>query len=135
MRVKQLIPMLNVSDIQRSLAFYQDIAGFELISPPETVTEWEWAHLRANQAQLMLSGSGGPPPVPESPKQEEHENWPVIFYFYPDDVAALHAGLIRQGYRPSPLRVTFYGMKEFDLYDPDGHLLSFGQETDEPPTE
>jgi hypothetical protein len=25
-------------------------------------------------------------------------------------------------------------MKEFSLLDPDGHMLTFGQDTDEPPT-
>jgi hypothetical protein len=27
-----------------------------------------------------------------------------------------------------------YGMQEFELRDPDGHILWFGQETDERPT-
>jgi hypothetical protein len=32
------------------------------------------------------------------------------------------------------LYVTFYRMKEFSLLDPGGHRLTFGQDTDEPPT-
>jgi hypothetical protein len=32
------------------------------------------------------------------------------------------------------LCVTFYQMKEFSCLDPDGHMLTFGQHTDEPPT-
>ena len=60
--------------------------------------------------------------------------WPTIFYFYPDDVSALHAHVHREGYRPTPLQVTFYGMREFSLQDPDGHVLSFGQDADEQAT-
>jgi catechol 2,3-dioxygenase-like lactoylglutathione lyase family enzyme len=33
MRIKRLTPMLNVSDIERSLDFYQKLAGFELVAP------------------------------------------------------------------------------------------------------
>jgi hypothetical protein len=32
------------------------------------------------------------------------------------------------------LRITVYGMKEFELRDPDGIWLWFGQGTSEPPT-
>ena len=39
-----------------------------------------------------------------------------------------------KGHEVSDLAVRFYGMKEFELLDPDGHVLVFGQETDEPVT-
>jgi hypothetical protein len=32
------------------------------------------------------------------------------------------------------LRVTVYGMKEFEVRDPENDWLWFGQETDDPPT-
>jgi hypothetical protein len=32
------------------------------------------------------------------------------------------------------LRVTVYRMKEFSCLDPDGHMLTFGQDPDEAPT-
>jgi uncharacterized glyoxalase superfamily protein PhnB len=49
-------------------------------------------------------------------------------------VVALHAEAKGKAFQVSDLRVTFYGMKEFEVRDPDGHILWFGQETDEPPT-
>ncbi len=55
-------------------------------------------------------------------------NWRSIFYFYPDDVMGLYAHVIAQGFKPTPLVVTTYGMREFSLIDPDGHVLSFGQD-------
>jgi hypothetical protein len=42
---------------------------------------------------------------------------------------------LERGPAASDRRVTFYRMKEFTLRDPDGPILWFGQETDEPPTE
>ena len=47
MRIKRLTPMLNVSDIERSLDFYQKLAGFELVSPRQAVDEWRWAWIRS----------------------------------------------------------------------------------------
>ena len=51
-----------------------------------------------------------------------------------DDVVGLHRDLAGRGVDVGPLCVTVYHMKEFSCLDPDGHMLTFGQETDEPPT-
>jgi hypothetical protein len=52
----------------------------------------------------------------------------------PGNVVGLHAEAKRKEFQVSDVRVTFYGMKEFEVRDPDGHILWFGQGTDEPPT-
>jgi catechol 2,3-dioxygenase-like lactoylglutathione lyase family enzyme len=134
-RIKRLTPMLNVADIERSLSFYQAIAGFELVSPRGALEQWRWTHIRAGECELMLSESGGParPPAPVDAAEEE-DGWPAIYYCYPEDVTALSGEIRRQGFQPSDLRVTVYGMKEFELRDPDGHILWFGQAADEPHT-
>ena len=49
-------------------------------------------------------------------------------------MVALHRELTRAGIEVGELSVTFYRMKEFSFLDPDGHTLTFGQGTDEPPT-
>ena len=134
MRLKRLTPMLNVSDIERSLDFYREIVGFELASPRQAVEEWRWAWIKAGDCELMLSESGGPANQVAQTDPSHDEGWPAIYYFYPEDVVALHADVKRKGFQVSDLRVTFYGMKEFEVRDPDGHILWFGQATDEPPT-
>ena len=42
-----------------------------------------------------------------------------------------HLQQAAKGFGVSDMRVAFYGMKEFDMVDPSGHVLWFGQETDE----
>jgi catechol 2,3-dioxygenase-like lactoylglutathione lyase family enzyme len=134
MRIKRLTPMLNVSDIERSLDFYQKLAGFELVSPREKVAQWRWAWIKSGDGELMLSESGGPATRVDQSDSSRDKGWPAIYYFYPENVVDLHAEVKRQAFQVSDLRVTFYGMKEFEVQDPDGHILWFGQETDEPPT-
>lgn len=131
MALKNLIPLLNVSDIEASLDFYRDALGFQVVSNPQAVKEWRWATIRSGWTELMLSQTGSGPGLSSSPDPRANTNWPTIFYFYPDDVARLYAQVVARGYQPSPLIDTVYGMREFSLPDPDGHLLSFGEASDE----
>ena len=131
MTLTRLIPMLNVSNIDKSVGFYREALGFEVVSDPALVSEWRWATIRSGDVELMLSETGSAPGLRTTVDPHANTSWPVIFYFYPDDVSALFAEVIRKGYQSTPLEVTHYGMLEFSLQDPDGHVLSFGQDADE----
>ena len=124
--------MLAVSDIRRSLDFYRDALGFELVSEADKVDEWNWCTLRhggsdSNKVELMLAGTEDGPQLLAQVKNAEH-HFSAIYYFYPDDVRALHKDLSSKSYELTPLEETFYGMLEFTMKDPDGHMLSFGQD-------
>ena len=131
MQLKHLVPMLNVSDIDKSLEFYRGGLGFEVVSDPAAVRQWRWATIRSGHTELMLSESRREPGNPWIADPHEDTDWPVIFYFYPDDVMRLYAQVLAEGYKPTAMRVTHYGMREFSLVDPDGHVLSFGQDADQ----
>jgi catechol 2,3-dioxygenase-like lactoylglutathione lyase family enzyme len=133
--IQDLIPMLNVEDVERSVAFYQEVLGFELGCPEERIREWRWASLRKNGANLMLAEMGGPGLSAPRQGQPPEDAWPAEFYFYIKGVEAFHAVLREKGQSVSGLQVTFYGMKEFRLHDPDGHRLCFGEDTEEPAPE
>lgn len=132
MALTRLVPMLHVSDIRRSMAFYCDQLGFRLLSPEGLLDGIGWGHIRLDGVELMLTNglAGGPIRRPG----DRDERWPVMFYFYPDDVVGLHRDLAGRGVDVGSLCVTVYHMKEFSCLDPDGHMLTFGQATDEPPT-
>ena len=126
MSFNRLTPMLNVSNIEASLAFYRDALGFEVVSPAELVSEWRWATIGAGAVELMLSESGGCSGLEQGTDPHADESWPTIFYFYPQDLDALHRQATAAGYAPQEIKITCYGMREFSLQDPDGHMLSFG---------
>lgn len=130
MKLKNMIPMLNISDIDASLCFYKTALGFEVVSDPAAVAEWRWATIRSGQTELMLSETGHPLNLQQPIDPQQSTSWPTIFYFYPDDVDALHQHLLTLGLHPTELINTHYGMREFSLQDPDGHMLSFGQDLD-----
>ncbi|WP_421863977.1 VOC family protein [Motiliproteus sp.] len=127
MKLKTMIPMLNISHIETSLAFYQTALGFEVVSDPNAISEWRWATIRSGDVELMLSQTSYLLNLTRPVDPQQSTCWPTIFYFYPDDVQALHRRLLGLGYQPTELIETIYGMREFSLQDPDGHMLSFGE--------
>ena len=127
MTLHNLIPMLNVGDIEASLDFYREALDFEVVSDPAAVKQWRWATIRSGYTELMLSQSETPPRI-EPIEPQRSSAWTCLFYFYPDDVSRLYAQVIARGYRPTAMIDTHYGMREFSLQDPDGHMLSFGQD-------
>ena len=128
MKLKSLIPMLNVADINVSLAFYDNALNFKVVSDPSKVDEWKWATIRSGGIELMLSENQSAKKSPEDLLSGASDNWPAIYYFYVDDVESLFNHLKTKGFEPDALEDTFYSMREFSLRDPDGHLLSFGEE-------
>lgn len=127
MALKSLVPMLSVSDLATTMAFYSDRLGFRVRAtfgdPPV------WCTLERDGVKLMFNQ----PPAAEMAALPRHARDYQVFYFYPDDVEALHAAWRADGLSVTDLRVTDYGMKEFELRDPDGIWLWFGQDTDEAP--
>jgi uncharacterized glyoxalase superfamily protein PhnB len=129
-RFEALVPMVLCDDVQDSIEFYTGVLGFTVKSRLDDVGKTGWAFLEHGRVQLMLaSPSGIDDPVKVDGKYPQ-----AIYYFYPEDVVALRDSIIAGGHAVSDLRVTFYEMKEFDMVDPSGHVLWFGQETDEPIT-
>ncbi len=128
MKLTSLVPMLNVSNIHQSLKFYDEAFGFKVVSDPNMVQEWKWATLRSGDTELMIAETGGNPNLPRGIDSHSDSNWPCVFYFYPDSVVDLYNHVIACGFKPTALETTFYGMKEFGIQDPDGHLLCFSQD-------
>jgi uncharacterized glyoxalase superfamily protein PhnB len=129
MQLKQLTPMLSVSDLRRTMAYYCDQLGFRCTGTfgnPDPV----WCHLERDGVRLMFNQ----PPAADMAQLPRRAKDFQVFYVYPDDVAALHGALRAKGLAVTDLRVTVYGMKEFELRDPDGYWLWFGQSTTEPAT-
>lgn len=50
-----------------------------------------------------------------------------VLYLYPDDIEAYHRLVRDNGLTVPDLEVTFYGMTEFGIEDPDGNRLWIGQ--------
>ena len=129
MKLKSLVPMLSVVDLKRTVAFYCGELGFRRRSKfgdPDPV----WCHLERDGVSLMFNQ----PPAQEMAELPLRAKDFQVYYCYPDDVAGLHQVWKQKGLPVTDLRMTVYGMREFELRDPDGYWLWFGQSTSDPPT-
>jgi catechol 2,3-dioxygenase-like lactoylglutathione lyase family enzyme len=124
-RFNSLEPRLHIADFTRSVAFYRDVLGFEVLSTfPEEKPSF--ALLARDGVGLQIGGinttkaSANPPTV--------------TLYFDVTDALALHERLKAQVKIEWGPDVFFYHRREFALRDPDGHLIIISEETDDPVT-
>jgi len=116
MKMTSLIPMLPVKSMPRSVDFYCGMLGFEVEVRND---DWRWAMLRFDECRLMVDQSINA--HPGKPRD-------AIIYLYPDDVVEYHKRIRSNGLEIPDLNVTFYGLREFRIDDPDGNHLWIGQD-------
>ena len=116
MKMNRLIPMLPVKSMLVSVEFYQRL-GF---SVEHRSDEWGWAMLRFDECRLM---------VDQSINLHRGIPRPSVVYLYPENIVAYHQQVRSNGIAAPDLDVTFYGMTEFRIDDPDGNRLWIGQNT------
>jgi uncharacterized glyoxalase superfamily protein PhnB len=114
MTATRLIPMLPVKSMPASIEFYQKL-GF---SVEKRNDDWGWAMLSFDECRLMVDQSINR--HPGAPRQS-------ILYLYPPSVVEYHGKLRSNGLTVPDLDVTFYGMTEFRIDDPDGNRWWIGQ--------
>lgn len=131
MNIKSIVPMLATGDMDASIRFYEDALGFRVRDRFESGGKIWWCELSRDGQILMLTQHEVD--VNKTGAREGFAQTSINFNLE-NGVEALHERLRGAGFAPSDLRVTFYGMKEFDLRDPTGYTLLIGQPTNEPPT-
>lgn len=110
-----LIPQLPVTDLERSIAYYQEVLGFRLA----------WRHASGNLAAvssgdietllLVRWTESSPPP-------------PATAYVYVDDPDTLCAEYAQAGADiADPVTSRPTGMRDFVVRDPDGHRFRLGR--------
>jgi uncharacterized glyoxalase superfamily protein PhnB len=112
-------PLLNVTDINRSVAFYCNQLGFTLTESYSPHDQLCWCRLQRGGAAFMLQLAS------EKDGSPSERTRGVIFYFFCTDADALHAEFAAAGLTLAPPEKTFYGMNQLSLTDPDGYSLCF----------
>ena len=113
------MPVLQVLDVTRSEAFYREKLGFTSHGawgdPPA------FCIVQRGRVTLALDRSQEGAPVPVN------QYWAA--YLYVEDADALCAEFRRHGVEilrgPED---RDYGLRDFDIRDPDGHILAFGHD-------
>ncbi len=123
MIVSPVSRQLRTADLQRSLAFYRDKLGFAETPARKDEGSDSDVEIVSGPARLGLTL--------QSPDEGSSRE---VLFFEVDDLTATHTDLIRRDANPGQIaRVNWIKMSMFDLDDPDGHTLWFGQSFAEPP--
>jgi catechol 2,3-dioxygenase-like lactoylglutathione lyase family enzyme len=123
-----LSPNLVVADLPRSLAFYRDTLGFELVATQPETAPFVFVWLRQGPVNLFLNDAAM---VRADPKAGAHyKDGPggIALYVTMTGVDAFHARVRDAVAIVDPLETKFYGMREFTITDPDGFVLTFAEE-------
>jgi catechol 2,3-dioxygenase-like lactoylglutathione lyase family enzyme len=110
--------VFTVRDLAASVAHFRDVLGFDVTfqygEPPY------YACLCRDEVSLHL-------------RTPQRADWVVgtgHICIFVDDVDALHGELAARGARiVNPPQDYAYGMRDFDVTDPDGNHLTFGMES------
>jgi glyoxylase I family protein len=124
-----LTPLIGVFDMTKSLAFYRDLLGFEVVSAsPEVETaegrfsHWMW--LRCGAAELMLNTQYDSNERPERPVETTGRGY-ACFYIGCPDVDVAYKQLAGRGLKADPPAMAAYGLRAFSVQDPDGYTIVF----------
>jgi uncharacterized glyoxalase superfamily protein PhnB len=114
MHFKALVPMLQTNDMSRTREWYETMLGFQCVAAQGN----EWCRLARDEVAIMFM-------------RNEHlglAQATATQYFYVDDVMALWNTVKEQSSAEWGPEKMPYGMLEFAVKDPNGYLLSFGQQ-------
>ena len=115
LQFQRAMPVLHITDMQRSLAFYRENLGFSTSTWGEPPT---FAIVQRGAVSLALAVTAKPPVVDRS-------TWAA--YIYVADVDAIHAELAAHGANAEQPETRPYNCRDFTIDDPDGHALGIGQ--------
>lgn len=119
------VPVLKVSDVQRSIAWYESLFGFKA-DPFPSSPPYVFAILCRDGAQIMLQGVD----VAGSNQllsRGVHDEWDVYLRIHGGNLLGLAAASKKRTELLRGPERAFYGQVEFEVADPDGHRICVGE--------
>ena len=123
-------PNLLVRDIAASVAFYTELFGFRVKLTVPDAAPFVFVWLERDGVPVFLN----------DPKAAEHDfpgaldrpaGGTATLFFVVTGVDALYEAVRTRVPVIMPIKTQFYGMREFAITDPDGHILTFAERVDE----
>jgi len=125
-KFESVTPNLLVRDVAKSLTFYRDILGFTI---GETVPDKEpfvFVWMKHGDVSVFLNDINAAahdyPAAASLP-----QGGTAALFFIITDVDGYHAKVAPKTKVIMPLKTQFYGLREFAVTDPDGHIITFAE--------
>jgi len=129
MNLKSLVPNLAVADVNKTVDYYTQKLGFELVMSVPTTGELVWAMVRSGEVIINFQG--------ETSLKEEYAQLhshkiggALTLYVQVEGIHDLHKSVKSHGVSiAKELNNTFYGATEFAIVDCNGYVLTFAETT------
>src|SRR5213593_311264 len=123
---KKLTPNLLVANVERSLAFYEGVLGFERGPTVPEQSPFAFASVTSGPIEIFFNDAATA--IKEYPA---FAGRPIgttgTMYIEVDGVDALHDRVKTAAKITMPLVTQFYGAREFAIEDPDGYVITFAE--------
>ena len=127
MQLKKLTPNIMVENVKRTITFYKDVLGFELVTTvPQEGETLDWAMMRRDGVEMMFQSRtslSGELPLFVGKAIDGS----LTLYIEMTDIQALYASLKEQVTLVQDMHQTFYGAREFVIQDCNGFVLTFAE--------
>ena len=123
MTITEMIPLLNVENADRSIAFYRDALGFDVVQTFEAEGATVWAMLTSGGTKLLINQ---PDHADSTARRTAASYGGVVLYCHVESARDRHADLAARGVAVGDISIEAYGMEEFLLRDPDGYEIAIG---------
>ena len=120
----RLRPMLICRDVQAMVRFYCHILDFHVVDRMDDIGLSGWAALARDDIHLMLSS----PSYITAPIESEYPLNQVILYMEVKALSKLRHEILAKQYPVGTTEDRFYGLREFEIVDPEGHRIIFAEE-------
>lgn len=124
--LKSLTPNLVVASVERSVAFYRDTLGFEVVTTVPDQSPYVFALMKIGNVQIFLNAPESM--AAEYPALKDRPIGGTLTLFI--DVAGvrqLHDAIKDRVTIVMPLEKKWYGLTEFACVDPDGYIITFAE--------
>jgi uncharacterized glyoxalase superfamily protein PhnB len=125
-RFTSITPNLVVRDLPKSLAFYRDVLGFTVNMSVPDAPPYVFVGLERDGVPVFLNDVKSVEPDFPALASAPPGGTNTMFFII-TEVDAFHAAVAPHATVAMPLKTQFYGMREFAVTDPDGHVITFAE--------
>jgi uncharacterized glyoxalase superfamily protein PhnB len=113
-----------VKDVNKTLDFYTNVLGFELLQTVPEKGTFDWGFVKSGNVMLMFQKD-----TSIKAEYKELENYEkggaLILYIQVEELQKLHETIKDKTNVINPMHKTFYGANEFAIMDINGFILTF----------
>jgi len=125
-KLESLTPNLMVKDVNKTLDYYINTLGFELMDTNPTSGTYEWGYVKLEGVGLMFQEETSLKKEYQA-LNEQSVGGGLTFYTRVNNIQQFYQTIAHKVDVIKPLNKTFYNAYEFAIRDINGYILTFAE--------